>query len=107
MRVLVLYTLPPSSKLAGRSADEFDLSEAAHGLAEVLPGARVAAVRGEASEVLSLVQGARPDGSRGPRGCAARVARCALHGLRQRDARSVPQKGPRQLRYRRRRRERA
>lgn len=61
MRVLVLYSLPPSSGLAGRSVDEFDLSEAARGLAEVLPGARVAAVRGEPSEVLSLVGEARPD----------------------------------------------
>jgi D-alanine-D-alanine ligase len=61
MRVLVLYTLAPSSGLARRSVDEFDLSEAARGLAEVLPGARVAAVRGEASEVLSLVGEARPD----------------------------------------------
>jgi D-alanine-D-alanine ligase len=61
MRVLILYTLPPLSGPAGRRADEFDLSEAAQGLAEVLPEARMAAVRGEASEVLSLVEQERPD----------------------------------------------
>ena len=61
MRVLILYTLPPLSGSAGRSVDEFDLSEAARGLAEVLPEARMAALRGEASEVLSVVEQARPD----------------------------------------------
>jgi D-alanine-D-alanine ligase len=60
MKVLVLHTLPPSAA-AGRTPAEFDLSGAAAGVAEVLPGAAVAGVRGEVAEVLALLAEHRPD----------------------------------------------
>jgi D-alanine-D-alanine ligase len=61
MPVLVLYSLPPSLGPRGRPADEFDLDEAARAVADALPGARLAAVRGDVREVLSLVEEDRPD----------------------------------------------
>lgn len=60
-RVLVLHTLPPERASAGRSRDEFDLSEAAAAVAAALPEARVAGVRGEAREILALLEKERPD----------------------------------------------
>ena len=61
MRVLVLHTLPPLSGPPGRRADEFDLAEAARGIAEVLPEALFSAVRGDVREVLSEVEKIGPD----------------------------------------------
>lgn len=61
MRVLVLHTLPPAQAPAGRSRDEFDLAEAAEGIAAVLPEARVAGVRGQAQEIMALLERERPD----------------------------------------------
>ena len=60
-RVLVLHTLPPEKAAVGRSRDEFDLSEAAAAIAAVLPQARVAGVRGEAREILALLDKEKPD----------------------------------------------
>ena len=61
MKVLVLYTLPPVTVAPGRSVDEFDMSEAARGIAEVLPEAMVAGVHGEVREVLALLDTYQPD----------------------------------------------
>jgi D-alanine-D-alanine ligase len=61
MRVLVLHSLPPSVIHDGRNAWEFDLGEAAHSVAKVLPGAMVAGVRGDAEEVLALLSKHAPD----------------------------------------------
>ena len=60
MKVLVLHTLPLIAA-AGRTLDEFDLSAAARGIAEVLPEAVVAGVRGEVSEILALLATYEPD----------------------------------------------
>src|SRR5258707_11875234 len=60
MKVLVLHTLPPVVA-AGRTPDEFDLSAAARGIADVLPGAIVAGVRGEVPEILALLATHQPD----------------------------------------------
>lgn len=61
MRVLVLHTLPPEAAGPWRTTAEFDLSEAARGLAEALPEAAVMGVRGEAREILALLSAHRPD----------------------------------------------
>lgn len=61
MKVLVLHTLPPEAAGPGRTPAEFDLSEAARGLAEALPAAAVEGVRGEALEILGLLSAHRPD----------------------------------------------
>jgi D-alanine-D-alanine ligase len=61
MKVLVLHTLPPAASGAGRDPGEFDLSAGAQGIADVLPGAVVAGVRGEAAEILELIAANRPD----------------------------------------------
>jgi D-alanine-D-alanine ligase len=61
MKVLVLYSLPPMAVASGRSVDEFDVSEAALGIAEVLPEAMVAGVHGEVREVLTLLAAYQPD----------------------------------------------
>jgi D-alanine-D-alanine ligase len=60
MKVLVLHTLPPEQAV-DRSVDEFDLSAAAAGVAEALPGAVVAGVHGEPGEVFALLRRERPD----------------------------------------------
>ncbi|MGH9900495.1 MAG: hypothetical protein ACRD68_01510 [Pyrinomonadaceae bacterium] len=61
MKVLILHTLPPEAADEGRSVDEFDLSDAARGIAEVLPEAAVVGVRGDVREVLSLLAEHRPE----------------------------------------------
>lgn len=61
MKVLVLHTLAPEVAREGRYSWEFDLSEAARGVAQVLPGAVVAGVRGQVQEVLSLLSAHQPD----------------------------------------------
>lgn len=61
MKVLVLHTLPPGADPAGRSAGEFDLSDAAAGLARALPEAEIAGVRGELPEILEKLDASRPE----------------------------------------------
>lgn len=61
MKVLVLYTLPPATVAPGRMVDEFDVSAAAQGIAEVLPEAMVAGVHGEVREVLAVLDQHHPD----------------------------------------------
>ena len=61
MTVLVLHSLPPETVDEGRQVYEFDLSEAVKGIAEALPDAVVASVRGEVEEVLSLLSKHRPE----------------------------------------------
>lgn len=61
MKVLILHSLPPSVVDEGRSAAELDLGLAVAGLAEVLPEATVAGVRGEVQEVLELLSLHKPD----------------------------------------------
>jgi D-alanine-D-alanine ligase len=61
LKVLVLHTLPPAECGSGRRPEEFALHEAADHVAMVLDGAIVAGVRGEAAEILGLVQAEQPD----------------------------------------------
>lgn len=61
MKTLVLHTLPPADAGAERWRDEFDLDEGAEHVASVLAHAVVAGVRGDAVEILSLVDAHRPD----------------------------------------------
>jgi D-alanine-D-alanine ligase len=61
MKVLVLHTLPPPASSPRRDPGEFDLVAAAQGIADVLPGAVVAGVRGEVSEIVGLLATHRPD----------------------------------------------
>jgi D-alanine-D-alanine ligase len=61
MKVLVLHTLPPLAPLPRRDPGEFDLAAAAQGIADVLPEAVVAGVRGEVSEIVAHIATHRPD----------------------------------------------
>ncbi len=62
MKVLVLYTLSPVAVTPEqRIVDEFDVSEAAREIAEVLPDAMVAGVHGDVREVLALLEQHQPD----------------------------------------------
>ena len=61
MKILVLHTLPPAECGSGRSTGEFELNAAAINVASALDNAIVAGVRGEAAEILSLVEAQRPD----------------------------------------------
>ena len=61
MKVLILHSLPPSVVDEGRSPAELDLGLAVAALAEVLPEATVAGVRGEVQEVLELLSLHKPD----------------------------------------------
>ena len=56
MKILVLHTLPPAECGSGRWPEEFALNDAAEHVASVLEHAVVAGVRGEAAEILSLVE---------------------------------------------------
>ncbi|MDP2308991.1 MAG: D-alanine--D-alanine ligase [Pseudomonadota bacterium] len=58
MKVLVLYTLPPPGM--GERAAEFDISEAAYGVADVL-GVAPVGVLGALEEVLAVLDAHRPD----------------------------------------------
>lgn len=60
MKVLVLHTLPPTEASAGRTVDEFDLSSAAHGIAESLGEAKAKGIRGEPQEILALIDALQP-----------------------------------------------
>ena len=61
MNVLILLSLPPAEAGEGRLACEFDLSPAASLISAALPGAAVAAVRGELGEVLQSLEQHKPD----------------------------------------------
>jgi D-alanine-D-alanine ligase len=61
MRVLVLHTLPPERTEEGRWVEEFDLAASAGGIAEALPGAVVAGVRGEVREMIEVIAAHAPD----------------------------------------------
>ena len=60
MKVLVLYSLPPATLAPGRYACEFDVSGGAEGIRAVLPEAEVVGVRGEAREILSVLDRRQP-----------------------------------------------
>jgi D-alanine-D-alanine ligase len=61
VKVLVLHSLPPANAAAGRAVGEWELAEAAGNVAGVLPGAAVAGVRGDAREILKLLEIHCPD----------------------------------------------
>ncbi len=61
MKVLVLYTLPSMQPGSPRSLTEFDLQRGAYGVANVLPKAVVAGVRGEVFEILAALEKHSPD----------------------------------------------
>jgi D-alanine-D-alanine ligase len=61
MKVLVLHSLPPAATDHGRAVWEFDLSEAAQAIAQVLPDAVIAGVRGDLQEVMTLLAAQKPD----------------------------------------------
>ncbi len=61
MQVLVVHTLPPHVAGPGREPLEFNLSEAAEGVAQALPEATVAGIVGGAEELLALLDTHRPD----------------------------------------------
>jgi D-alanine-D-alanine ligase len=61
LKVLVLHTLPPAQCGSGRRPEEFALDETAEHVASALEHAIVAGVRGELSEIASLVEARRPD----------------------------------------------
>ena len=61
MNVLILHTAPPAVVDAGRHVWEFDLEPAAKGIAEVLPDAAIAQIRGEPREILGMLERHAPD----------------------------------------------
>ena len=61
MKVLVLHTLPPASAGPDRTTDEFDLGEVARNLVGAIPGGVAAGIRGEAAELIALLDATRPD----------------------------------------------
>lgn len=61
MKVLILHTRPPAATAPGRHQIEFDLTVPVRAIQEALPGAAVAAVRGEPSELIALLAKHQPD----------------------------------------------
>jgi D-alanine-D-alanine ligase len=61
MKVLIVYSKPPDDPGARRSRDEFDLNAAAENVAAVLPGSVLCAVRGDAAELIRLLERHAPD----------------------------------------------
>ena len=61
MKVLVLHSLPPADPGRDRRVWEFDLSAGAEDIRKVLPEAELAGVRGEAREILSVLDRHQPD----------------------------------------------
>jgi len=59
--VAVWYTAAPDRTAAGRIADEFELSEAAHNVAAAIPGATMRPILGAPREILALIEACRPD----------------------------------------------
>jgi D-alanine-D-alanine ligase len=60
VKVLVLHTLPPQTAAPDRTLGEFDLDCTARNVAAVSPECVVAGVRGEAQEVIALLELHRP-----------------------------------------------
>jgi D-alanine-D-alanine ligase len=61
MKVLIVHSLPPSTTSEDRRVWEFDLADAVRGIAEVLPSAIVAGIRGEAQELMAVLSEHQPD----------------------------------------------
>ena len=61
MKVLVLHSLPPANPAPGRRVWEFDLSAGAEGIRAAVPEVQVAGVRGEAREILTVLDLHQPD----------------------------------------------
>jgi D-alanine-D-alanine ligase len=61
MKALILHTTPPDDPGADRLRDEFDLREAAGNVAAALPGSTVCEVRGEAWEIVALIDRHAPE----------------------------------------------
>ena len=61
MKVLVLHSLPPENPPPGRRVWEFDLSAGAEGIRAALPEVQVAGVRGEAREILAVLDQHQPE----------------------------------------------
>lgn len=61
MKVLVLHTLPPTSAGPDRTTDEFELNDVAGNLVAAIPGGAAAGIRGEAAELMALLEAQRPD----------------------------------------------
>jgi D-alanine-D-alanine ligase len=61
MKVLIVYSAAPETVDPGRQEGEFDLGPAARGIAEVLPEATVARVRGEPREILAALDKHAPE----------------------------------------------
>jgi D-alanine-D-alanine ligase len=61
VKILILHTLPPDDVRAGRHHAEFDLSVPVRSVAQVLPDATVAGIRGEPRELLDIVSRHEPD----------------------------------------------
>jgi len=61
LKILILHTLPPADCESGRRPEEFELNDAAEHVASALEHAFVSGVRGEPSEIASLVEARRPD----------------------------------------------
>jgi D-alanine-D-alanine ligase len=55
VKVLILHTTPPQAPGEDRVEDEFDLSEAASNVAAALPEATICGIRGDAREILALL----------------------------------------------------
>lgn len=61
MKALVLYSLPPVNPPPGRHVWEFDTNVGAEGIREALPDVELAGVRGDAREVLSVLDQHQPE----------------------------------------------
>lgn len=61
MKVLVLHTLPPDSAGPDRTTDEFALDHVAENLLTAIPGGIAEGIRGDATEVIALLDRHRPD----------------------------------------------
>jgi D-alanine-D-alanine ligase len=61
LKILVLHTLPPERCGNGRRREEFALDDAADLVASALDHAVVAGVRGEASEIVGVIEAQRPN----------------------------------------------
>ena len=60
METLVLHTLPPTNLPPGRTANEFDLTQAANAVAQALPRAVTVGVVGQPTEVLAVLRELKP-----------------------------------------------
>jgi D-alanine-D-alanine ligase len=81
VKILILHTVPPDDLPDGRERAEFDLTAQVRAITDVLPGAAVAAIRGEPRELLDLLARHQPDvifnACEAPVGRPDREAHCA------------------------------